>query len=108
MGDRIFSLVTSLLCNGYVIRVQRPGSGLHEYDIMDYETSEEAEVQSCFNHVMSVHFPTLWVFRAKDWHFGDTAEAVALIDLDTEEDSVTHYREYAIDKFIANRVKEAK
>lgn len=46
MGDRIFSLVTSLLCNGYVVRVQRPNNGLHEYDISDYETSDEAEVLS--------------------------------------------------------------
>ena len=108
MGDRIFSLVNALLCNQYVIRVQRPREGLHEYDITDYETSEETEVQACFNRVMSAHFPTLWVFRAKDWHFDETAESVAMIDLASMEDRVIHYREFEVDEFIANRVKETK
>lgn len=108
MGDRIFSLVNALLCNQYVIRVQRPGEGLHEYDITDYECSDEAEVQACFNRAMSVHFPTLWVFRAKDWHYDATAEAVAMLDLATVEDRVVHHREYEVDEFITNRVKETQ
>ena len=107
MGDRIFSLVTSLLCNGYVVRVQRPTSELHGYDICDYENGDESEVSRCYNRIMSSEYPSLWVFRKDDWYLTE-AEAVALIDLDTEEDSVTHYREYEIDKFIADRVKEAK
>lgn len=108
MADRIFSLVTALLCNGYVVRVQRATEELHGYDIADYETSDEAEVQACYNRAMSVKFPTLWVFRAKDWHWDETADAVAMIDLDTEVDTVQHHREYEVDEFITNRVKEAK
>ena len=106
MADRIFSLVCSLLCNGYVVRVQRPGNKM-EYDISDYEHGAEDEVQRCYNRAMSRHFPTLWVFKAEDW-YDDESEAVAMIDLATQEDRVTHYREFAVDEFIANRVKETK
>jgi hypothetical protein len=105
MNERIFSLVCALLTNDYVVRVQRPGPG--SYDICDYEDGDEGEVDRCYNRVISVPFSTLWIFRKDEWYMEYDAEAVAMLELDTEADTVLHHREYEVDEFITNRVKES-
>lgn len=103
--DRLFNLICSLLCNDYVVRVQRPGEGM-EYDISDYEHGAEDEVSRCYNRTMSVAYPTLWVFTKDDW-YDMPAEAVAEIALDTEGDRVMWTRFFVNEPFIEARVKES-
>jgi hypothetical protein len=110
MKHRLFSLVNSLLSNGYTIRVTWNDMGYH-IGMWDFTGSSETAVQSCYNLLMSdscSRYPELWIFEHEEFFDEENGEACSRLEVDRDSDTVIHHRQFWNDTFIANRVKETQ
>lgn len=107
MNDRLFSLVCSLLCNGYGIRVGYPGDGWS-----DFTEGTEEEVWKCYNEIHASEETYLWVFGKgvlQSAAYEDERAQVRVLVLPYEgEDCIADWGVTpTMDEFVFNRLEEA-
>ena len=98
--DALHTLVCSLLCQGYMLRVEQ------DLKWKDYQGSIEAEIGDCYRHINSMKSVRVWIFPPNPDDFEEAIYSVLVGSHGTECWNVCWYG--PTDEFCMNRLIDYK